>query len=46
MSANVFLDTVDDVNEFIERHELATGFKFIKRTTSTGFGSEGMIKFL
>ena len=43
MSANVFVYTVDDVKDFTERQQLATGFKFIKRTTSTGFGSEGII---
>ena len=38
-----FVYTVDDVKDFTQRHELATGFKFIKRTTSAGFGSKGMI---
>jgi len=45
MMAYVFCDTLQDVEECIAKEELQTGIKYIRRTTTAGFATDGIERF-
>jgi len=45
MMSSVFCDTLQDVEECIAKEELQTGIKYIRRTTTAGFATDGIERF-
>lgn len=45
MMSSVFCGNLQEVEECIARDELQTGIKYIRRTTTAGFATDGIERF-